>query len=50
MREKFAQFEQEDVRVREGLKHGKGKAKKLDKLIEQEKKKVLPWKWQLDTL
>ena len=40
MQEKFSHFEQEDVRVREGLKHGKGKAKKLEKVIEAEKKKV----------
>ena len=40
MREKFSEFEQEDVRVREDLKHSKAKAKKLDKTIDAEKKKV----------
>ncbi len=39
-KEEFTQFEQEDVRIREELKHAKAKAKKLEKSIEAEKKKV----------
>ena len=39
-KDEFTKFEQEDVRCREDLKHAKGRAKKLDKTIEQEKQKV----------
>ena len=39
-KEEFSQFEQQDVRCREGLKHAKMRSKKLDKQVEQEKKKV----------
>ena len=37
---KFAEYEQQDVRCREDLKHAKGKGKKLKKALEQEQKKV----------
>lgn len=39
-KEKFADFEKQDVKCREDLKHAKGKTKKLDKTLEQEKKRV----------
>ena len=39
-KEKFSEFEQKDVRLREDLKHSKAKSKKLDKQLEQEKQKV----------
>lgn len=37
---KFTEYEKQDVKCREDLKHSKQKAKKLEKQIEQEKKKV----------
>ena len=40
-KEKFSEFEKQDVKLREDLKHGKAKSKKLDKNVEQEKKKVM---------
>ena len=36
----FNKFEQEDLKCREALKHVKSKRKKLEKMIEQETKKV----------
>ena len=39
-KEKFADFEKQDVKCREDLKHAKGKTKKLEKTLEQEKKRV----------
>ena len=39
-KEKFSEFDRLDVRLREDLKHARAKAKKLDKNVEQEKKKV----------
>lgn len=45
-KEKFAEFEKQDVKCREDLKHAKGKTKKLDKTLEQEKKRVSD-KWQV---
>ena len=47
-KEDFAKFEQQDVRCREDLKHAKSKSKKLEKMVEQEKKKVMSvWRfWQ----
>lgn len=45
-KEKFADFEKQDVKCREDLKHAKGKTKKLDKTLEQEKKRVSN-EWQV---
>ncbi|KAK3094368.1 hypothetical protein FSP39_000811 [Pinctada imbricata] len=39
-KEKFAECEKQDVKCREDLKHTKAKSKKLDKQLEQEKKRV----------
>ena len=39
-KEEFGKCEQQDVSIREELKHAKAKLKKLDKSLEQEKKKV----------
>lgn len=39
-KEKFSEYEKQDVKCREDLKHAKAKSKKLDKSLEQEKKKV----------
>ena len=39
-KEKFSDFEKADVKMREDLKHAKSKSKKLEKSVEQEKKKV----------
>ena len=40
-KEKFSEFEKQDVKLREDLKHAKAKSKKLDKNVDQEKKKVI---------
>lgn len=40
LKAEFSQFEQRDVRCREDLKMARVKAKKLEKQLEQEKKKV----------
>ncbi|KAJ8309843.1 hypothetical protein KUTeg_011708 [Tegillarca granosa] len=39
-KEKFAEFEKQDVKCREDLKHSRAKSKKLEKGLEQDKKKV----------
>ena len=39
-KEKFSEYEKQDVKLREDLKHAKAKSKKLDKNVDQEKKKV----------
>jgi len=39
-KEKFSEFEKSEVKMREDLKHAKNKAKKLDKTVETERKKV----------
>lgn len=39
-KEKFTEYEKQDVKCREDLKHNRQKTKKLDKQLEQEKKKV----------
>ena len=39
-KDEFSRFEQQDVSIREELKHAKAKLKKLEKSLEQEKKKV----------
>jgi hypothetical protein len=39
-KEKFTEYEKQDVKCREDLKHNKQKSKKLKKQLEQEKKKV----------
>ncbi len=51
MKEQFSHYEKEDIRCREDMKHAKAKAKKLEKNLEQEQKKVrntelVPWKYQ----
>lgn len=43
LKAEFSQFEQRDVRCREDLKMARVKAKKLEKQLEQEKKKVGSW-------
>ena len=40
LKEKFSEFENQDVRVREEMKHCKVKGKKLEKALEAEKTKV----------
>lgn len=39
-KEKFTEYEKQDVKCREDLKHNKQKTKKLEKQLEQEKKKA----------
>ncbi|NXS57539.1 SMC4 protein, partial [Brachypteracias leptosomus] len=39
-KEKFTRLDLQDVKVRENLKHNKGKAKKLEKQLEKDKEKV----------
>ena len=38
--EEFRKFEQQDIRCREDARHANDKVKKLDKALEQERKKV----------
>ncbi|XP_033759958.1 structural maintenance of chromosomes protein 4-like isoform X2 [Pecten maximus] len=43
-KERFSEFEKQDVKCREDMKHTKSKAKKLEKTLEQEKTKVEEFK------
>ncbi|XP_069103456.1 structural maintenance of chromosomes protein 4-like [Argopecten irradians] len=43
-KERFSEFEKQDVKCREDMKHTKSKAKKLEKTLEQEKRKVEEFK------
>ena len=42
-KEKFSEFDRQDVKCREDIKHTKAKIKKLEKTLEQEEKEGLLW-------